>query len=293
MSKHVPIYHLYGEASATPSDFWLHCETIPSRSQLHHYDISPHRHEHLSQMLYVSAGQADAVIGDKIIKVHPPSVILVPVGFEHGFRFSRDIDGLVITMLASHASLMQRELSNGPKVLSLSDDLQDGALIATLLEKIGSEAESHQFGRSDILSASLSMALLLSLRALKAQQGESLALNDENRMEQFNHLLRQNLRTEHAAAFYAQKLGISTTHLNRLCQSAFGETTRDYIAKMLIREIQRDLIFTNDPIQLLSFRFGFTDPAYFSRFFTRQTKIPPAKWRESERSNREAAILAE
>jgi AraC family transcriptional activator of pobA len=293
MSKAVPIYHLYGEDSATPSDFWLHCETIPSRSQLHHYDISAHRHEHLSQMLYVSAGQADAIIGGRSIKVSPPSVILVPVGFEHGFRFSRDIDGLVITMLSSQASLMQRELIDGPQVLSLSDDVHDAPLIATLLETIGSEAAAHQFGRSEILSASLSMALLLSLRAIKSLRGERIALREENYIEQFNHLLRQNLRAEHAAGFYAKKLGLSTTHLNRLCQSALGQTTSDYIAQMLISEIKRDLIFTNDPIQMLSFRFGFSDPAYFSRFFTRQTHNTPGKWRETERRSREPSHLAE
>jgi AraC family transcriptional activator of pobA len=285
MNRQVPIYHLYGEDGLTPADFWLHCETIPSRSQLHHYDISLHRHEHLSQMLFVSSGEADAIINDRTIKVTPPSLILVPAGFDHGFRFSRDIDGLVITMLSSHANLMQHELSTGPVVLPLDYPLPSGELISTLLQTIGSEAAENQFGRSEVLAASLSMVMLLALRAVKTEQGAGSEVSDTSRMEQLTALMRQHLRKEHGATFYAQKLGISPTHLNRLCQQQFGQTTRDYIANMLIAEIKRDLIFTNDAIQNLSFRFGFSDPTYFSRFFMRSVKMPPKRWREHERQN--------
>jgi AraC family transcriptional activator of pobA len=283
MDRQVPIYHLYGEEGLTPADFWLHCETIPSRSQLHHYDISLHRHEHLSQMLYVSAGDADAIINERTIKVRPPSLILVPAGFEHGFRFSRDIDGLVITMLSSHASLMQHELSNGPVVLALDHARPNGELISKLLETIGFESAGHGFGRSEVLAASLSMVMLLALRSIKTAQSSNSDPSDNSRMEHLTALIRQHLRKEHGASFYGQKLGISPTHLNRLCQQRFGQSTRDYIASMLIAEIKRDLIFTHDAIQQLSHRFGFSDPTYFSRFFTRATKVPPMKWREQER----------
>ena len=283
MVKNVPIYHLYGENSATPADFWLHCETIPSRSQLHHYDISLHRHEHLSQMLFVSAGSADALIGGQAVRISPPSLIMVPAGFDHGFRFSRDIDGLVITMLSSRANLMQHELSDGPVVLPLSEASADEQLIATLLSKVGSEAASFHFGRSEVLAASLSMVMLLALRHLKAKDGTASHLTDTSRMERLTTLIRQHMRQEHGASFYAEQLGISATHLNRLCQQSFGQSTRDYIASLLIAEIKRDLTFTNDAIQLLSFRFGFSDATYFSRFFTRQVKLTPAKWREKER----------
>lgn len=287
MPQKVPIYHLYGEESDTPADFWLHCETITSRSQLHHYDIGMHRHEHLSQMLYVSTGQADALIDSRIVKTKPPCVVLVPAGFDHGFRFSPDIQGLVITMLSSHALLMQRELPHGPQVLALSPETPDAELIASLLERIGRETSSHQFGRSDMLAASLSMTMLLAIRALRGMDGENRADSDTNRMEDFASFLRQHLRQEHSASFYAQKLGVSPTHLNRLCQASFGQSTRNHIANLLVSEIKRDLIFTNDPIQLLSFRFGFSDPTYFSRFFTKQVKRSPAKWREDERLSRQ------
>ena len=37
MTRYVPTYELYGETSGKEPDFWLHCETIPSRSSLHQW----------------------------------------------------------------------------------------------------------------------------------------------------------------------------------------------------------------------------------------------------------------
>ncbi|TXI10768.1 MAG: AraC family transcriptional regulator, partial [Rhizobium sp.] len=52
MTRNVPTYELYGENSGGNPDFWLHCETISSRSSLHHWEIRPHRHDNFFQILY-------------------------------------------------------------------------------------------------------------------------------------------------------------------------------------------------------------------------------------------------
>lgn len=49
----VPLFQLYGENQAWPGADLLHCESIPARSRLHHWEIKPHRHAELFQLLYV------------------------------------------------------------------------------------------------------------------------------------------------------------------------------------------------------------------------------------------------
>ena len=54
------------------------------------------------------------------------------------------------------------------------------------------------------------------------------------------------------------------------------------MAQRLIEETQRELLFTPGSIKEVAFRLGFSDPAYFSRFFSRQTGMTPGAWREQE-----------
>ena len=58
----VPLFKLYGENTAWPGTDLLHCESIPARSRLHHWEIKPHRHADLCQLLFVYRGQAELEI---------------------------------------------------------------------------------------------------------------------------------------------------------------------------------------------------------------------------------------
>ncbi len=54
----VPVFKLYGETTAWPTPDLIHCESIPERSKIHEWEIKPHRHGDLVQLLYVQSGRA-------------------------------------------------------------------------------------------------------------------------------------------------------------------------------------------------------------------------------------------
>ena len=99
----IPTYELYGEDDPSGSRFWVHCETIPARSALHHWEIGLHRHERYFQILLVTGGSGDAVFEGEVVRFEPLSIVTVPPAVGHGFRFSPDIDGYVFTFLASRS----------------------------------------------------------------------------------------------------------------------------------------------------------------------------------------------
>ncbi|MBB3660636.1 AraC family transcriptional activator of pobA [Rhizobium sp. BK650] len=289
MEKFVPTYELYGENAGSKPEFWLHCETIPSRSSLHHWEIKLHRHESFFQILYISAGSGDAIFGGERHRIIPNTVITVPPRLSHGFRFSRDIDGLVITVLASHLkappgdrSPLGQWLAN-PHLTVLEMNDPDAAHAAQTLLRLGAEFATRSSGRMDLLEAYVTIALQLTMRLSGSAAGES---GNENvrRMEQLNGLIQQHLRTHRPAAFYAAELGISPTHLNRIVKAATGLGAHEMIAQRLADEAKRELVFTFGSAQEISYRLGFADPAYFSRFFLKQTGQTPRAWRMAERA---------
>ena len=50
-----------------------------------------------------------------------------------------------------------------------------------------------------------------------------------------------------------------------------------------VQEARRLLIFTAASINEIGYRLGFNDPAYFSRFFTRETGTTPGRYRRRHR----------
>ena len=79
---------------------------------------------------------------------------------------------------------------------------------------------------------------------------------------------------------YAGALGISVPHLSRSCRELLGRSAARVIQDRLMIEARRDLVYTAMSISQISFRLGFTDPAYFSRFFARRAGVSPSDYRE-------------
>ena len=286
MTRAIPTYELYGERTGNTPDFWLHCETIPSRSSLHRYEIGLHRHESFFQILYISAGSGDALFGGERLALQPSTIVTVPPAVSHGFRFSRDIDGHVFTLLASHLRLAGAtgRFAAAPRATALDPLDADGAFVLSMLERLAGEWAGRRGGRTDLMEAYLVSVLTLTARLWArdnpgAGEGEA-----ERRMEHLNGLVQQHFRSQKPAGFYAQELGVSPTHLNRIVKAATGMTAHAYIGRKLIDEARRELVFTDLAAQEIGLRLGFADPAYFSRYFLRETGKTPRAFRLCERA---------
>ncbi|MBW9113301.1 helix-turn-helix domain-containing protein [Rhizobium cauense] len=291
MARIVPTYELYGESTGRKPDFWLHCETIPSRSSLHHWEIRPHRHDSFFQILYIDSGSGEAMFSGVWYPIEPRSVITVPPGLDHGFRFSKDIDGFVITVLTSHLKAIPGDRSRlgewmaSPHLTKLDMEEQDARYVAACLQRLGREFAERRAGRNDLLEAYLTSALLLTAR-LSSEGTEDRTAADENerRMELLHGLIQRHFKSHEPAAFYAKALGVSPTHLNRIARAKTGNGAHELIARKVVDEAKRELVFTFGSVQEIAYRLGFSDPAYFSRFFLKQTGQTPRTWRLAERA---------
>lgn len=291
MPKLVPTYELYGENTGKELDFWLHCETIRSRSSQHQWEIKLHRHASFFQILYIEAGSGDAMFGHAKAAIYPPAVLTIPPGVNHGFRFSRDIEGLVITVLTSQLPqpLGDRgrlgEWLATPHPTTLDPQDIDAAYLMQSLNRLGEEFEQRRAGRSELLLSYISLALQLTARISENTNATKFASNpNERRMELVSGLVQQHFRSHQPASFYAGALGISQAHLNRIVRSKTGHTMHELIANKLVDEAKRELLFTLASVQEIAFRLGFTEPGYFSRFFSKHTGVTPRDWRQSAKA---------
>jgi AraC family transcriptional activator of pobA len=290
MSRRIPTYALYGEQAGQIPEFWGHAETIASRSSINDWEIKPHRHDALFQILHLRSGEAQALIAGRWLDVPLPSAIIVPEGHEHGFRFSHDIDGAVMTVMSKRlpASLPAHggfaEWLGRPRVVALDPQGPDSTYIRQTLDRIEAEL-SHTVGvQAPLVENLLAAALLLIFRVSGPPVEIGGEGRDRVRLEQLMRLIDLNSRSHHPVEFYARRLGMSATHLNRLTRMLTGRPVTRLLADRLVSEAKRELVFTSHAVQQIANRLGFEDAAYFSRFFAQNAGLSPRAYREQERA---------
>lgn len=284
----VPNYRLYREKSGESGEFWIHCETIPVRTHLHNWEITPHRHAALFQLFHLTQGAGELIGGGAGMRFAAPCAIYVAPAAVHGFRFSRAIDGLVVTAVADRLEApggTDRGIAaflRQTRIVQLADDDPDAAAFGHAVDIIQREMRAPKPGHDLYLEAQLLSAVVALARADGAapdkQDGP-----DVERMRRLDTLISAHFREQRPVAFYAERLGLSPAHLNRLSRRHFGRSLSGLVAHRTMETARRDLVFTPTPIQAVAYSLGFADPAYFNRFFRRHAGTTPGAFREAER----------
>lgn len=288
----IPSYRLYRERSGESGDFWLHCETIPERTRLHNWEISVHRHAALFQVFSLTAGRGELAGGAELRGFTAPCALFIPPGAAHGFRFSRDVDGSVITALADRlASLAAADraieaYAQETRITPLDPARPDAARAAESVARIHREISGRGApGRAMLLEAMMTETLVFLARAGARHEGggDHAATRDGRRIEELETLIGAHFREHRPVGFYAASIGVSPAHLNRIARAHTGASVQELVARRMVEAARRDLVFTPTPIQAIAFSLGFQDPAYFNRFFRRMTGTTPGTYRGEER----------
>jgi len=281
----VPTYALYGEYDENLGPEWLHCETIAARSARHNWIIRSHRHSGFFQILFLSKGRGTFMEGERAQALRSPCAVLVPPQTVHGFRFSRDVRGHVVTLVAARLEQAFAEapevlrLTSKARVVDLSADRIAADQCALGIGAVAEEFEGHRSSRSALMHANLLTALVWLARAAERNDGNFKPSRAYRQAMNFRVLVDAHFRSEHGVRFYAKQLGITPTHLNRIAREVFDCSALGLIGGRLLMEARRELTFTVRPVNLIAESLGFSDAAYFTRFFTRHVGVSPRRFR--------------
>ncbi|MGH1335307.1 MAG: AraC family transcriptional regulator [Aureispira sp.] len=98
-------------------------------------------------------------------------------------------------------------------------------------------------------------------------------------LKRFKELVEQHYKTWHSSAAYAKTLQITSDHLNRSIKSLLGKTPKAYLQERLTIAAKRLLYFSELSNKEIGYELGFSEPANFSAFFKRNTKLSPTQFR--------------
>lgn len=228
-------------------------------------------------LLWFTRGQGRITVGGVTRGYGPHNVVFVPAGTMHAFHISNQVFGTAVFFPVNH----DLHLPHAPLHLRIRDAMAQGE-ITSVLEQMNREAEQDRPGRGRAL---IHQAGLLGVW-LERQQNvneDALAPTDASRRlaRRFSALVEQEFQTPMSVSDYAEKLGVTSTHLTRVCKETCGRTASEFLSDRKIAEARRLLADTALPVKDIASGLGFTSPAYFTRAFQQRAGQAPMAFRRT------------
>lgn len=289
-SSRAPLYELYGEIGRDSALDGLHIESIAERSRLHNWEISSHRHGGLLQLLLMHDGQARVEIDARLIELAAPALVWVPALAVHGFRFSPETAGHVVTLDLAWLRKLLGGLQGAWAELSHARALQLAASQPPFTELLAAlQTLAAEYAGTARWRAQAIEGLLLAISAhvarlprLEPQPGQvSAETRAAQHLSRLRSQIEQHYRSQPSLAALVAPIGITPAQMNRICRRHLNCSALELLHQRLLLEAKRELGYTTLQVQQISDALGFADPAYFTRFFRRLTGCSPRQWRES------------
>lgn len=285
----VPIYKLYGYGNTWTVADPLFCETIGAQKQLHKWHVQPHKHVGLFQILFVEVGGLIATLDGRPEPAEEGSVLLIPQLAVHEFAFRPETIGYILTLtngllqqVCTRFGLTLHQMTD-PAIVRLWGGRQDRYALSCLHQLDEEYHSVYSPSRSPLLEATLGIILVWIHRRYHLGAAASSKPDPASRhLGRYAQLIEKHYREHHRVSWYAGQIGVTAAHLNAITQSLAGKSALRLIHERLMLEARRELIYTARPVSVISDYLGFSDPAYFTRFFTRETSASPRSFRRHE-----------
>lgn len=275
----------------------IHYETFERLAQFFGRNTPAHRHYCFFQIHLLLSGSIRLNLDDGVYYGKAPLLIFTPPTIPHAFHSDEDTNGHVITVRQEIVRAWFRAMpGQWPETLLReavffefdklpAEALPDFKNLVQLVELLQQEFSLEKPGRSAALLA-LGQGIFISLSRLllsgapvvsmRHERGEDLRL-----FMKFCDAVEAHFREHATLSEYAGRLAITEARLNDICRRMAQRPSKEVVHERLLQEARRLLRFSAVPVSEISYQLGFSDPAYFSRFFTRRAGMPPSQYRQS------------
>lgn len=226
--------------------------------------------------LFVKKGSGTCMIDGATQGFGTNTVIYIPDNCPHHVDLGVNTQAIAIAIPAE----LEFNLPIAPVVLPLNS----AADITTMSQMFDAAFHEYHSGNAAVEMAIYSYTGLVTVNVtrLLAKQAERAKKTAAQRlMHKFAYLVEEQFFTGNGLEYYARVLGVTSTHLTRVCQQLNSQSASHFLQDRIISEARRLLLITDRRIQDIASDLGFTSAAYFSRFFAVRLGLSPKEFRQS------------
>lgn len=236
----------------------------------------PHARE-AHALIWITRGQGRCLLDGQRRGLGVHSAIVIPAGTLFAFDAGTNSFGLVCQVPA-HSSIL---LPDDPMILRIKDPRAQTDLTA-LLDAMQRDQNDARVFMDEALNAHASLITVWLRRAMidLPQQRDLAPAATTRLVSAFAALVERDHASGRPMQDYARHLGVTPTHLSRICKQSTGMTAADLLTRRVLYSARDLLESTPLPVNQIAARLGFRSAAYFTRFMQRHTGRPPSELRQ-------------
>lgn len=143
----------------------------------------------------------------------------------------------------------------------------------------------HGYGPAGLVALSATLAGLLAQLAERRLADRPDLRDSLARVRLLPNFMREHLARPMALADFAREAGMSVPHFSALFRRVHGHPPQAFFLRLKIQEACQALATTDEPVQSIAARLGFSDAFYFSRLFRKIQGRPPVAYRALHRAD--------
>jgi AraC-like DNA-binding protein len=231
-----------------------------------------------AMLLWFTRGQGRITVAGATRGYGPNTAVYIPAGTMHGFEVGQTVFGTAVFFGRGCAL----PLPARPRHLRIRENGVQVEL-NLILDAIGREMASDRPGhdRAALCHLGLLSVWLERQCTLHPEDDAPHPRSARRLAEAYARLLEREFRSGKGVAGYAADLGVTPTHLSRVCRTTMGRAAKDLLLDRVIFEARRQLIETPAPVRRIAEDLGFGSAAYFTRAFHLRTGKTPTAFRRA------------
>lgn len=227
-------------------------------------------------LLWFTRGQGRITVGGVTRGYGAHNAVFIPAGTMYGYEAAPQTYGSAV-FFGRGCTL---DLPSVPLHLRVRD-VGPQAELSALIDNIQRELDSGKPGADRAAGHHLGLLAVWLERNANAAT-ESTKPDAARRLAaRYTELLESEFRSGKGVSDYARALGVTPTHLTRVCNQTCGRSASDLLHDRVIFEARMLLSETKLPIARIAESLGFTSAAYFTRAFQHRTGKTPSAFRRS------------
>ncbi|RYC69271.1 MULTISPECIES: helix-turn-helix domain-containing protein [Spirosoma] len=279
---------LYGETMTGADGEYLFSELIETRSRTFDWIIQPHIHARLLQVFLVLSGRVEFKDASRTRQLEGPCLLLIPPTALHGFVYSADVTGHILTLSDTWidglfpASSGVASMLGHVQCLTVFDGAYSPQTVQELIRHIDDELFDDRPEKRGMVQACLQRLFIVLYRIW--QQNHDLENRPDDPYLRYFRAFQQRIRQvggRHSIGQFADELAVSPVHLNRICQAVAGKSALQLVQEHRLNEARKYLLYTSYTVSEIAYLLEFDYPNYFARFFRKHTGLSPTDYRAS------------
>ena len=268
---------------------YLFSELLETRSHTFDWVIQPHIHARLFQLFFVETGGVEFSEATQKRQLSGPVVLLIPPTALHGFVYTPDTTGRILTLsdtllesLFPDTSAL-KSMFGAVQCIQAFEEPYSAQVVGQLIAQIDEELFGDQPEKRTMLHLNLQRLFIILYRLW--QQNQTIQNSPNNLPQHYFRQFLQRVRqvgTTHTITQFANDLAITPVHLNRICQAVAGKSASQLVQEHILDEARKYLTYTTYSVSEIAYLLHFEYPNYFARFFRKHMGVSPTEFREGK-----------